>query len=680
MCSQWRHAVSRRGGLDIPRPGSRNELSAILMCGIAGILTVRSDADGLESRAKAMAAMLDHRGPDSSGSWSAVTEGVALGHARLSVIDVSEAGHQPMSSHCERYVMTYNGEIYNFAELREQLEGLGHRFTGRSDTEVLLQSIAEWGLESALQAVDGMFALAVWDRRDRCLTLARDKVGEKPLYYGWYGSDFLFASELKAFTVIDGFKPAIDREALALYVRYNYIPDPHCVFKGFRKLTPGSWCVLSAASAGTLPQVREYWSLEATAEAGLNALQRLDEREAVEQLDILLRRVVQQRAVADVPLGAFLSGGIDSSIIVALMQAQSTEAIKTFSIGFDIPGYNEAPQAKAVAAHLGTDHTELYVDAAVALSVIPQMCTIYDEPFADSSQIPTFLVARLARRAVTVAMSGDAGDELFAGYLRYTLVRTIWRRVASLPMPMRGVAARVLHALSPRAWDLLFGTFSPLLPVRYRYASAGDKIHKLARLLTAIDPLDLYVRLVSLWQRPSELVMGVRDTVDETDMKFPSGAAFDSISKMMVLDAKHYLPGDILTKVDRAAMACSLETRIPFLDPAVIDFAWRLPLDHKLRGNEGKWILRRVLERYLPRPLFDRPKQGFGVPIDTWLRGPLREWAEDLLNEQRLRAGGYFEPQAARDTWHAHLAGGQNLQYQLWGILNFEAWRDVWGY
>ena len=627
-----------------------------------------------------MAAVLNHRGPDSSGSWSALNEGIALGHARLSVIDVSEAGHQPMTSHCDRYVMTYNGEIYNFAELREQLEGLGHRFAGHSDTEVLLQSIAEWGLELALQAFDGMFALAVWDRQDRCLYLARDKVGEKPLYYGWYGSDFLFASELKAFAVIDGFKPDIDREALALYVRYNYIPDPHCIFEGFRKLAPGCWCVMSRAAAGTLPVVSAYWSLESTAESGLNAVRPLDEREAVDQLDVLLRRAVRQRAVADVPLGAFLSGGIDSSTIVALMQAESLEPVKTFSIGFDIPGYNEAPHAKAVAAHLGTDHAELYVDATEALSVIPQMCAIYDEPFADSSQIPTFFVSRLARRDVTVAMSGDAGDELFGGYLRYTLVRDMWRRIARLPLPARRAAGRLLQSLSPHAWDALFGILAPLLPARYRYSSVGDKVHKLAPLMTALDPLDLYVKLVSLWRRPSELVIDVCNRVDETDMQFPSSTVFDSISKMMCLDATHYLPGDILAKVDRAAMACSLETRVPFLDPAIIDFAWRLPLELKFRGGEGKWILRRVLERYLPRHLFERPKQGFGVPIDSWLRGPLREWSEDLLSEQRLRRGGYFNPQAARDTWNAHLSGRRNLQYQLWGILNFEAWREQWGY
>ena len=650
------------------------------MCGIAGIFTSRPDRDGIESQAKAMAAMLSHRGPDSSGSWSALEDGVALGHARLSVIDVSDAGHQPMVSHCDRYAMTYNGEIYNFVELRKQLEHAGHRFTGHSDTEVLVQAIAEWGFERTLQAIDGMFALAVWDRHDRCLYLARDKVGEKPLYYGWYGNDFLFASELKAFSVIEGFKPNIDRNVLALYVRYNYIPDPYCIFQGFHKLVPGCWCALSLAAGGVNPDVQKYWSLESIAESGLNGAPPPNEHDAVEQLDDLLRSAVKQRAVADVPLGAFLSGGIDSSTIVAAMQAQSTDAIKTFSIGFDIPGYNEAPHAKAVAAHLGTDHTELYVDAAEALSVIPQMCSIYDEPFADSSQIPTFLVARLARRDVTVAMSGDAGDELFAGYLRYTLVRTIWRRIAYLPAPMRSMAERLLESLSPRKWDALFGALAPVVPVRYRYSSMGDKIHKLARLLSAVDPLDLYVRLVSLWQRPSELVVGAGQNVDETDMRFPSGAAFDSISKMMCVDTQHYLCGDILTKVDRATMASSLETRIPFLDPAVIEFAWRLPLELKLRNGQGKWILRRVLERYLPRNLFERPKQGFGVPIDTWLRGPLREWSEDLLSAERLRNGGYFDPQAVRDTWHAHLAGGRNLQYQLWGMLSFEAWRDAWGY
>ncbi|MEE2983217.1 MAG: asparagine synthase (glutamine-hydrolyzing) [Pseudomonadota bacterium] len=652
------------------------------MCGIAGIYSPGpvDDPGRIPNLIRSVTAALDHRGPDDRAHWADPYCGIALGHTRLSIIDLSSAGAQPMQSQCGRYVIVYNGEVYNFADLRRKLESSGRVFRGHSDTEVLLEAIARWGFEEALRAVDGMFALAVWDRAERRLLLARDRIGEKPLYYGWHERQFIFASELKAFARIPGFKPALDRNALALYLRHNYIPEPHCVFEGFRKLTPGTWLALENAVPHELPEPRSYWTLKDVAAAGLAQAGELSDGQAVDRLEQLLVRAVQSRMVADVPLGAFLSGGIDSSTVVALMQSLSTQAVKTFSIGFDIDGYDEAPHARAVAQHLGTDHTELYVDAAEAREVIPQIPAIYDEPFADSSQIPMTLVSRLARRQVTVAMSGDAGDELFAGYLRYTLAVNLWRRVHHVPLALRGAAASFLHRISPRTWDGLLRPLYPLLPPRMRHATPGDKLHKLARLLPLQRPMDLYLRLISLWSEPDEIIIGAREPPSNFDGPHGGADIGAFVHRMMYLDTTHYLPGDILAKVDRAAMSVSLETRVPFLDPEVIAFAWQLPLKMKLRAGDGKWVLRRVLERYVPKHLFERPKMGFGVPIDTWLRGPLRPWAEDLLNEDRLRSAGYMRPEPIRNAWRAHLGGAENLQYHLWGVLVFEAWRDAWGY
>lgn len=649
------------------------------MCGIAGILRTGTTAVALDKSIAAMVGTLRHRGPDALGSWVDGEAGIALGHTRLSVIDVSAAARQPMISSCRRYVLSFNGEIYNFAQLRTRLTGLGRVFTSRSDTEVLLEAIAQWGIERTLAAVDGMFAFAVWDRQERQLSLARDRFGEKPLYYGWFGSQFLFASELKAVRAVPQVKPEICRDALAAYLRFNYVPDPQCIYAGFRKLAPGTWITLGTESSAKLPVVNEYWSLFAVAAASREAPTKLDEHGAVDRLDQLLRQAVQSRAIADVPLGAFLSGGIDSSLIVALMQAQSATRLRTFSIGFDMHGYDEAPQAKAVAAHLGTAHTEFYVGAAEAMDAIPHMPAVYDEPFADSSQLPMYLLSRLARGQVTVAMSGDAGDELFAGYLRYVLLQAVWRRIEPLPVALRSLAARAILALRPRTWDRLLTPLAPLLGPRYRYSTPGDKLHKLARLLEAVDPIEMYLRLIAVWEQPSKLMPGASDTGVDYGLLLARAAGFDSVAKVMLMDATHYLPGDILTKIDRAAMAAGLETRIPFLHPAVVEFTWQLPLSLKLRGGEGKWIVRRLLERYLPRELIERPKQGFAVPLDSWMRGPLREWCEDLLNEQSLRAGGYLDPLPVRAAWGTHLAGRQNLHHPLWGILMFEAWRDAWG-
>ena len=649
------------------------------MCGLSGVLNFRGEAATLAAGITAMTAALHHRGPDAGGTWLDHEAGIALGHRRLSILDLSPLGAQPMHSKCGRYVIVFNGEIYNFADLRRDLEARGAVFAGHSDTEVLLEGFAAWGLEPTLARTNGMFAIALWDRAARRLMLARDRLGEKPLYYGWHGGVFLFGSELKALHGWPGFRPEIDRDVLPLYLRHNYVPGPYCIYRGVKQLVPGTFVTLGAAEAGLLPAPRAYWSLAEIVRAGKAAPFEGDPAAAVAALDAALRRSVRLRRVADVPLGAFLSGGIDSSTIVALMQAESTRPVRTFTIGFDEPEYDEAPHAKAVAQHLGTDHTELYVTSQEARAVIPRLAEMYDEPFADSSQIPTHLVSALARRHVTVAMSGDAGDELFAGYTRYSVALDLWRRLARAPAPLRTLLARGLAAVPPRQWDRLFAILRPLIPARYRFRTPGDKLHKLAGLVAMRDPMAMYFRLISLWPDPGALVPGAREPATvlsppEIDARFA-----DPVERMMYLDAVHYLPSDILVKVDRASMAVSLEARVPFLDPEVVALAWRLPHAYKVRDGQGKWVLRQMLARYVPPALFERPKMGFGIPIDHWLRGPLRDWAETLLAESRLRQGGYFDPAPVRAAWRTHLAGEGGFQYALWGVLMFEAWRERFG-
>ncbi|MGH8597111.1 MAG: asparagine synthase (glutamine-hydrolyzing), partial [Gammaproteobacteria bacterium] len=593
-------------------------------------------------------------------------------------LDLSPAGAQPMHSKCGRYVLVFNGEIYNFAALRADLAHRGAQFIGHSDTEVLLAGFVAWGIKETLQRCNGMFALALWDAQARALFLARDRMGEKPLYYGWHSGAFLFASELKALHAWPGFKPEIDRDVLTLFLRHNYVPDPHCIYRGFRKLLPGTLVTLRDESPGTLPEPCRYWSLTETVARGRQSPLHESREAGIEMLDTALRESVRMRMVADVPLGAFLSGGIDSSTVVALMQVQSSQPIKTFSIGFAIPEYDEAPYARAVAKHLGTAHTELYVSPEEAQAVIPLLPAMYDEPFADSSQVPTYLVSALARQQVTVAMSGDAGDELFAGYTRYSLAVDLWRRQQRLPLGLRKLVARAMTVITPATWDRLFDRARPLLPTRLRQPMAGDKLHKLSGLLAIGDPLAMYLNLISQWKNPAEIVRGAHEPASILALARDLPEGLNLVERMMVLDALHYLPGDILTKVDRASMAVSLEARVPFLDTEVVALAWRMPHAWKVHNGTGKWILREVLARYVPRQLFERPKMGFGIPIDSWLRGPLRPWAENLLAEPRLRDAGYFDAHAVRAVWQAHLAGDQNLQYLLWTILSFEAWRERW--
>lgn len=620
-----------------------------------------------------MAQCLAHRGPDDSGEWVDSDAGVALGFRRLAIVDLSPLGHQPMASASGRYEIIFNGEVYNFATLRIELEGLGHRFRGGSDTEVILAAVEQWGLQDAITRFVGMFAIALWDREQRELHLVRDRLGIKPLYFGWQNGVFLFGSELKALAAHSAFVGEIDRNVLALYMRLGYVPDPLCIYHGISKLTPG--CILSLRSAQQDDvQLRQYWSPSTVVEQGQRYAFRGSDDEAIAELDELLRQAVGLRMVADVPLGAFLSGGVDSSTVVAMMQAQSSRPVKTFTIGFGESAFDEANHAASVAAHLGTDHTALIVTPHEAQQVIPDLPAMFDEPFADSSQIPTFLVSALARRSVTVSLSGDGGDELFGGYNRYQWGDEIWRRTGWAPVRARKLGARALKSVSPSVWDRSFANIGPVLPGNLRQRTPGDKLHKLADILAVEDPTALYLGLVSQWQRPNDLMVeGVETGTILTDpSKWPVLASFPE--RMMFLDMVTYMPGDILTKVDRASMATSLEARVPLLDHRVVEFAASLPLSVKMRDGQGKWVLRRVLDEYVPRSLIQRPKMGFGVPIDSWLRGPLRGWAEDLLDPVRMRQEGFLNPEPIQRRWHEHMSGSRNWQASLWCVLQFQAW------
>ncbi len=647
------------------------------MCGLTGYwdLARESGGDQLRATIARMAATLRHRGPDDEGVWVDPAAGIALGFRRLSILDLSAEGRQPMQSAGGRYVVLFNGEIYNFQALRQELEARGDRFRGHSDTEVLLAAVSRWGLEAALERFNGMFAFALWDRERRVLHLVRDRLGEKPLYYGWIQQTLLFGSELKALRAHPSFQPEIDRNALALYVRYSCVPTPHSIYRGIYKLPPGTILTLDERSIGADPRPVAYWSVREVAERGVAEPFAGPPGEAAAHLEELLSDAIRLRMIADVPLGAFLSGGIDSTTVVALMQAHSARAVKTFSIGFEDPDYNEAAHAAAVARHLGADHTELVVTPAEAMAVIPRLPALYDEPFADPSQIPTFLVAELARRAVTVSLSGDGGDELFAGYNRYRWGTGIWPRVARMPRALRAAAAAGIGTVAPATWTSMFAKVNAVLPPRLRPRSPGDKLHKLAAALSVDDPETAYLGLTSHWMDAS-LVVGASNASVPNGSREPELPT--AIHQMMYRDTVAYLPDDILVKVDRATMGVSLEARIPLLDHRVVEFAWRLPVEMKIRAGESKWVLRQLAYQYVPRELLERPKAGFAVQIDTWLRGPLRGWAEELLSERRLGNEGFFRPQPIRARWTEHLSGQRNWADSLWGILMFEAWlRDT---
>lgn len=620
-----------------------------------------------------MQAALRHRGPDDFGTWNDAKEGIFLGHRRLSILDLTQSGHQPKISASGRYIIAFNGEIYNHLQLRARIDSETGQsvWEGHSDTETLLAAIEHWGLEQTLRNASGMFAIALWDRKLAALSLSRDRMGEKPLYFGWQGAGadrvFLFGSELKALNKHSAFEAEIDRQALTLFMRYNYVPAPHSIWTGIKKLAPGTILTLSAQQPEG--EVITYWSFAKAVQAGSASRFEGTREEAVDVLHDTLVAAVDRQMISDVPLGAFLSGGIDSSAVVAIMQQVSNKPARTFTIGYDNQAYDESVYAKDVARHLNTEHHEFRLAPQDALNVIPALPEIYCEPFSDSSQIPTYLVSRFAREHVTVALSGDAGDELFGGYNRYLAVAKNWTRIAALPLPVRVALGDLLMRVPPHLWDSIGGSLA-----KRHFRTFGDKVHKAAAALSASSVQALHHRLASAETEPVHWVKGGSEPLTLFD-GLPAGIGkLDDIEQMMAIDALTYLPDDILTKVDRAAMAVSLETRVPFLDPAVIEFACSLPIGHKIVDGVTKWPLRELLYRYVPRSLLDRPKMGFGIPVADWLRGPLREWAEDLLDARRLDEEGYWHVDIVQSAWQTHLSGRQNLAPKLWSVLMFQAW------
>ncbi|AFL69152.1 asparagine synthase (glutamine-hydrolyzing) [Sulfurospirillum barnesii] len=636
------------------------------MCGIVGFWGgdfTQSDAHVL---LQAMASQLRHRGPDDAGVWFDAHSQIGLGHRRLSILDLSLAGHQPMHSRSNRYILVFNGEIYNHLVLRDELnQKVSIEWNGHSDTQTLLECFEVWGIEKTLQKTEGMFALALWDKHTQTLTLARDRMGEKPLYYGWSGKCFLFASELKGLKPHPNFNATLNKGAIALLLRHNYIPTPYSIYEHVNKLEQG--CYLTIFKDGGEIK-KTYWSLQESISTAKQKPFQGSFLEAKESLDFVLKKSIGSEMLSDVPLGAFLSGGVDSSIVVSLMQAQSMQKIKTFSIGFEEERFNEAPFAKAIAEHLGTDHTELYVSSKDALNVIPTLTTLYDEPFADSSQIPTFLVAQLAKTKVSVALSGDGADELFGGYNRYTMTHNLWNKIIKMPLFTRKIVAKGLDVLP---LELLNAVSLK------SYAHLGDKMRKGTQLLTCKTMEELYLKLVSHELFPEKMLLNVQEPKTVLNSKQTHFHTLGRIETMMAYDAISYLPDDILVKVDRAAMAVSLETRVPFLNHNVVEFAWSLPFGMKFHQGEGKYILKELLYDYVPKKLIDRPKMGFGIPLEHWLRNELKEWAEELLDERRLREEGFFNVPLVRKRWHEHLTCKQNWAYHLWDILMFQAWLDA---
>lgn len=645
------------------------------MCGIAGFILGREpDFEGL-CTLNSMASAITHRGPDAQGSKLIKNGRLGLAHRRLSIIDLSDAGAQPMISQNGQYTIIYNGEIYNFPSIKNKLEKLKYNFRGHSDTEVLIASIEVWGLQKTLQMISGMFAFVLWNNQTEKLTLVRDRIGEKPLYYAkTKQGDVIFGSELGALRPFPNWTPEIDRNSIALYLRHSYIPAPYSIYESCWKLKPAHFLEIDFSKGK--PEINEpvpYWS--ASAEWNKEKLNLSDE-DAIQKLETELQKTVSEQMIADVPFGAFLSGGIDSSLITAMMQSTSSQPIKTFSIGFHEEGYNEAEHAKQVASHLGTDHTEFYVSSEEAMKVIPHLAKIYDEPFADSSQIPTYLVSKMAKSSVTVVLSGDGGDEIFAGYNRYFWAERIWKYIEKIPRPIRKTIAKSIVLISPTKLDSIARLISKIIINIKKYNNVGDKLHKIASFLPAHDEFDVYHKLVSNWKSPSELLKSGAEYPTEltTNRNWPLNTSFTEL--MTYLDLVTYLPGDILTKVDRAAMSVSLEGRIPFLDKRIVEYGAKLPQHQKVRDGKGKWILRELLYRHVPKEIIDRPKMGFGLPIDQWLRGPLKQWAEELLSAEKLDASGFFESEPIQTKLKEHLNNSRNWQHHLWTILMFQAWLE----
>lgn len=648
------------------------------MCGITGFIDGHLRKEESESIIRAMTDTLRHRGPDGEGYWSEDNTGLHLGHRRLAILDLSEAGKQPMMSGSQRYVVTYNGEIYNAPELRDELIDIGHRFKGHCDTEVLVEALDRWGLGNTLTRLSGMFAMAVFDREERSLHLVRDRFGKKPLYYGWTPERLIFGSELKALRANPRLHVTLDPDAIGMYFRYLCVPSPWSIYKEVSKVPPASVVTFDATELKREPRVTEFWSAREEFNRSDKAAFSGNLDEAVEALSAVLKAAVSKRMIADVPLGAFLSGGIDSSLVVALMQEASERPVKTFTVGFEDPALNEAEYAKAIAHHLGTDHTEIYVTSKEALDVVPSLPTMYDEPFADSSQIPTYLISKLARSQLKVALSGDGGDELFGGYNRHLIAHRYFRTIGRTPAGVRRLLGRSALAIPEAAWDRALRALPFLGPKGVRSGDVGYKAHKFARVLSSSDSASLHLSLASVWKDPSELVHGWKnppDPLQEND-KWPSAA--DPVKRMMFLDAMTYLPNDVLAKVDRASMATSLEVRNPFLDPEVASLAWSFPRRLNFSRNQGKLVPRHVLVRYLMPEHIDRPKQGFGVPLAAWLRGPLRGWGEEMLGSKRLAA--FVDSKGAMEAWTSHQSRKRNLEHHLWALLMLSAWLSTNGH
>ena len=652
------------------------------MCGFVGFLgqPERLASEALEDIVGRMSEAVRHRGPDAGGTWADPLCGVALGHRRLAVLDLSPAGHQPMASRSGRYVVAYNGEIYNHLEIRREIDvaqatPASGSWRGRSDTETLLAAVEAFGVCAALRKFVGMFAFALWDRQDRVLYLARDRLGEKPLFYGWQGQTLLFGSTLAALKRHPAFRAPVERSALSAYLRHGYVPGPMSLYQDIHKLPAGMFIAVGPGGKRGCPQ--PYWAMREAAERGQAQRFEGSEWEAIDALDRLLRQSIAGQTVADVSVGAFLSGGLDSSTVVALMQAQSSRPVQTFTIGFDEPAFNEAEHAKTVARHLRTEHTELTVTSEAARTVIPRLPALYDEPLGDSAQIPNFLVSQLARQQVTVCLTGDGGDELLAGYNRYFRAMQFWSRMGGLPTGVRNALGSLLGVVPPHLWNALIRAARPLLSARHRDASPSDTVRAVSHFLRAKGPDDLFRFLVALWPDPARVARGAPEppTLLNEPRQWP--ALSEPEHRMMFVDAMTYLPDDILVKVDRAAMGVALETRAPFLDHRVVEFCWSLPLSLKIRDGKGKWVLRKLLERYVPAELTDRPKMGFGVPVGSWIRGPLRDWAEELLDGQRLRREGYLNAAAVREKWELHLSGRHDFSHPLWAVLMFQAWQEA---
>ena len=652
------------------------------MCGITGIFGQGSKTL-LSDHVKRMTQSLSHRGPDDSGFWVNENNTLALGHRRLSILDLSKAGHQPMESSCGRFVLSFNGEIYNHLDIRKELDAVSiHHWKGSSDTETIVEGISNWGIAGTLERMVGMFALAVWDKSEERLYLTRDRVGEKPLYFGWSNGIFIFGSELKAIKNSPGFNNEIDRDSLCLYLRHCYVPSPRSIYKDIYKLKPGYILDLSLKDTSSAPEnglassklnLRQYWSLKETIEVGKKNLI-TNQQEALTLLEQALSNSIKLQSIADVPLGCFLSGGIDSSLIVSLMQAGSSSPVHSYSIGFNESEYNEAIYAKEVAKHLGTKHTELYVSASDALAVVPKLPALYDEPFADSSQIPTYLVSKMAREHVTVALSGDAGDELFGGYNRHIRAPSLWSLISFFPKSSRPFLSRAIHSFPSSFLNHIGKT----MPASYKTSFLGHKLHRFAERLDSVQlEDDLYFSLVSEWSNPEKIVLDSKepDSILRDNSLWPQLNSFQE--RMMFLDTMTYLPDDILVKVDRAAMGVSLETRAPFLDHRVVELAARIPIEQKISNGKGKQILRKILFKYVPEDLIERPKQGFGIPLGEWLKGPLKDWSEDLLNKSKLENEGFFNQTLVRARWKEHLEGKRNWEHSLWNVLMFQAWLDV---